>query len=104
MIARVTRVMMQTDHLDDSIKITDAAIIPDLKDDSGLASFYVLANRETGEAVVITMWESLETAEASQAHVSRRFGMLSEHLAGSPEPSSTFEVVNSFIPTKAPAV
>jgi heme-degrading monooxygenase HmoA len=104
MIARVTRVKIQTGHIDDAIETTDTTIIPDMKDDPGLSSFHVLANRETGEVIVITMWDSPETAEASQEHLSRRFGMLREHLAGLPEPSASFEVVNSFVPSKAPTV
>jgi quinol monooxygenase YgiN len=101
MLARVTRVRVKPEYVDSSIRTTDDEIIADLKDDPGLIAFYVMGNRETGESMVITMWEDEETEEASRAKLAQRFGILGEYLAGQPEPSNTYEVMNSFVPTKA---
>jgi quinol monooxygenase YgiN len=102
MLARVTRVKIQPDHVNDAIEKTDSQIIPDIRDDSGLSAFYVLGDRSTGDALVITLWETDEAEQESRSKVAQRFGILGDYLAGQPEPSEKFEVLNSFVPSRAP--
>jgi quinol monooxygenase YgiN len=102
MLARVTRVKIQPDHVNEAIEKTDSQIIPDIRNDPGLGAFYVLGDRSTGDTIVVTLWETDEAEQESRSKVAQRFGMLGEYLAGQPEPSESFEVLNSFVPSKAP--
>lgn len=104
MYARVTRVAIKPDQIDRTKSITETEIIPEIKDDPGFKGFYVLADRSSGESLVITMWDSEDTEQTSREKVSQRFGMLSETLAGQPEPSSRFEVLHSYVPEQSPAM
>jgi heme-degrading monooxygenase HmoA len=104
MLARVTRVKIHNEMTDNAIEKTDSSVIPDIRDDSGFAGIYVLGDRQTGDTIVITLWESSEAVEASSAKVSQRFGMLGEYMASPPEPSQTYEVMTSYVPSKAPSV
>jgi hypothetical protein len=102
MLARVTRVKVQPDHVNDAIEKTDSQIIPDIRNDSGLGAFYVLGDRSTGDTLVITFWETEETEQESGSKLAQRFGILGDYLASQPEPSEKFEVLNSFVPSKTP--
>jgi quinol monooxygenase YgiN len=102
MLARVTRVKIKRDHIDDAVQTTDQEIIPDLKDDTGLAGFYVLGNRISGDTIVVTIWDDREAEEASREKLSQRFGMLGDYLASPPDAPAAYEVLNSYIPEKAP--
>jgi quinol monooxygenase YgiN len=102
MIARVTRVRMKLDHINDAIETTDAQIISDIQNDPGLGAFYVLGDRSTGDTLVVTLWESEDAEQESRQKVAQRFGLIGEYLASQPEPSQKFEVMSSFVPSKAP--
>jgi heme-degrading monooxygenase HmoA len=104
MYARVTRVGIKVDNIEDAIRRTDQEISPELEKDQGFKGFYVLGNRESGDSLVITMWETHEAEEASRPKVAQRFGMLGEYLSGEPEPSSIYEVMHANVPAKEPAV
>lgn len=102
MIARVTRVRMKPDHVDDAIRMTNSEIVPNIENDPGLGAFYVLGDRRTGDTLVVTLWETEEQEQESRQKVAQRFGMIGEYLASQPEPSQMFEVMNSFVPSRAP--
>jgi heme-degrading monooxygenase HmoA len=102
MYARVTRVGIKPDKVEDAISMTAGEIGIDIQNDAGFKGFYVLGNRETGDSMVITMWDSQETEEASRQKVAQRSGTLGEYLAGPPEPSVIYEVLEAIIPAEAP--
>jgi heme-degrading monooxygenase HmoA len=104
MYARVTRVGIKVEKIEDAIRKSEQEISPDLENDEGFKGFYVLGNRESGDSLVITMWETAEAEESSRAKVAQRFGMLGELLSGEPEPSSIYEVMHANVPAKEPAV
>lgn len=104
MYARVTRVAMKPDKIEEIKSLTESQIIPDMKDDSGFKGFYVLGDRSTGDSLVITMWETEDHERTSREHVSRRFSVLTEALAGQPEPSKIYDVIHSYVPDQEPAM
>lgn len=104
MLARVTRFTAKTDKFDEMHRTAEEQIDPDMKDDPGFKGIYVLGDRSSGDSLVITMWDTPETEEASRENVARRFGMIRELMSGEPQSSDIYEVVHSFVPSKTPAV
>lgn len=104
MLARVTRVAIKPDQLERTKSITESEIMSDMKDDPGFKGFYILGDRSTGDSMVITMWDTEEHERTSREQVSRRFSMLSDTLAGQPEPSMIYDVIHSYIPEESPAM
>lgn len=104
MLARVTRAKIDREKIDDAIKKVDSEIIPDIQDDPGLVGFYVYGNRISGDTMVVTIWDDDKSEEASRTKVAQRFGILGEYLTSPPDISHTYEVMNSYVPAKAPSV
>ena len=92
MYARVTRFQMQVERGEDANRITEQEITPGLRQEPGFKHLYVLVARETGQGMVVTLWESQAAEEASRSTTAQRFALLGEILTGPPQPSEVYEV------------
>ena len=92
MYARVTRFQMQVERSEDANRITEQEITPGLRQEPGFKHLYVLVARETGQGMVVTLWESQAAEEASRPTTGQRFALLGEILTGPPGPSEVYEV------------
>jgi heme-degrading monooxygenase HmoA len=66
MFARVTMVAPIPDKSDEAIRLFRESIIPAAKSQKGFRKAYFLNNRETGEGIFMTLWESKEDGIASE--------------------------------------
>lgn len=66
MFARLTRVHVKIDRIDELIKRYEESVIPAAKSQKGYRGAYLLVDRKTGEGVSITFWTSEEDALANE--------------------------------------
>ncbi len=92
MYARVTRFQMQMERREDASLITEQEITPGLRGEPGFKHLYVLVAPESGQGMVVTLWESQAAEEASRPTTGQRFARLGEILTGPPQPSEVYEV------------
>ena len=60
MFARVTKIQLKTDTLDDAGKFFQESIVPAAKSQKGFHSVYLLSERKTGKGFTIAFWDSEE--------------------------------------------
>ena len=66
MFARLTTVQVKMDKLDETRKIYEENVIPELKSQKGYRGAYLLTDRKTGKGVSISLWDSEDDAIATE--------------------------------------
>jgi len=66
MFARVTRIQVKSDKIDEAIKIYADRVTPARKAQKGSRKAYLLIDRKTGKGMAITLWDSEEVAIANE--------------------------------------
>ncbi len=66
MFARLTKVQVNVDRLDETIKLFEESVIPAAKSQKGYRGAYLLTDRKTGKGVAIALWDSEEDAIANE--------------------------------------
>ena len=66
MFARLTIVQVNSDKLDECVKIFDESVIPAAKSQRGFCGGYLLTDRKTGKGISFTLWDSEEDAIANE--------------------------------------
>jgi heme-degrading monooxygenase HmoA len=64
--ARVTRLQGSPDRIDEGIRHAQEAILPRARALDGWQGVLFLVDRESGDGVIITLWESAEARQASE--------------------------------------
>jgi hypothetical protein len=95
MFARITRFEMDVARRDEAMRISDTQISPGLQREPGFKQMYALIDPDTGEGLVITLWETKGDEVASRSRVGHYFGMLGPMLTALPEPGPVYDVVGS---------
>ena len=75
MFARVSKFEgFSGDQVDEAVRVAREQFVPAAQQSGGFEGMYVLADRESGTALSITLWESREDMQASeeQANSSRQ--------------------------------
>ena len=67
MFARVTTIQAPPDRFDEGVRLIQERVIPAARQMSGFKGGYWMANRQTGKAVAVALWESEEARRASAA-------------------------------------
>ncbi len=67
MYARHLTTYVQLDRLDEALEIYEKNVVPLGQDKDGYRGLYILADRETGKVVSISLWDSKEAALATEA-------------------------------------
>ena len=85
MHARVSYIQAQADRIDDVVAQVESDVVPTLKGQDGFKGFTVLVDRDSGQVVGISFWESEDAMRASEevADQSRREAA---DTAAAPEP------------------
>jgi heme-degrading monooxygenase HmoA len=68
--ARVISAEVQAAQFDAIVSMTRQQL-PGVRQQPGFREFYLLASRETGRLITISLWETREAADAVEAHASR---------------------------------
>ena len=66
MFARVTRIQVKSDQIDEAVKIYNESVIPAAKAQKGYQGTYLLADSKTGKGMAFTLWASEEDAIANE--------------------------------------
>ena len=66
MFARLTIVQMKEDKVGEAINIYKDNVVPAAKSQKGYKGAYLLTDRDTGEGMSITIWDTEEDAMANE--------------------------------------
>ena len=66
MFARVTRMQVKSDKIDESVKIYNESVIPAAKSQKGYQGTYLLVDSKTDKGMAFTLWASEEDAIANE--------------------------------------
>jgi heme-degrading monooxygenase HmoA len=66
MFARITKVQIKSNTLEETEKIYRESVIPAAKAQKGYQRTYMLADRKTGKGMAFTLWDSEEDAIANE--------------------------------------
>lgn len=97
MFARIGTWHGSPDDLDRWTARARAEIKPSLARDAGLAAAYWLVDRERGEALVVTLWESQAAMRASEEARTRRQAA-NAAATGARVATARYEVVEQLLP------
>ena len=92
MLARINSVQTATDQLDGLIKWAGDRF-PDAREAPGFKGFYMLADRQTGKVVSISLWDSDDDLRQFEARGAQMRKEASSDLGIAPTPVDTYEVV-----------
>jgi hypothetical protein len=67
MFARVTITQGNPDQFEQTVRYLQEQLIPSVKGMPGLVAGYWLGDRQTGKGLAITLWETAEALQASEA-------------------------------------
>jgi len=66
MFARITRIQVKSDKVDEAIKIYTENVTPARKAQKGSRGAYLLTDHKTGKGIAITLWDSEDDAIANE--------------------------------------
>ena len=92
MFARVTTTQTAVDKTDQSVEIWRDKVGPVLKQQKGFKGAYLIGDHATGKGLAITLWETKEDVEATNAALPRFLALFDGMLTGQPT-IETFEVL-----------
>lgn len=92
MQARISRLRMAADRVDDGIAAVEERLIPEFVETPGALHGYWMAERETGSVLAVTCWEDHDALEAGRAHLGEVRTLILEELDALPVGSEVLEV------------
>jgi heme-degrading monooxygenase HmoA len=92
MIARVNSVQTATDKLAGLVKFSEERF-PDAREAPGFKGFYLLADRQNGKLVSISLWDSADDLRQFEARGAQMRQEASSELGIAPAPVGVYEVV-----------
>ncbi len=66
MFARLTKVHIRIDRIDESIERYKKSVVPATKAQKGFKGLYLLVNRQNGQGISYSLWEKEEDALANE--------------------------------------
>jgi len=66
MFARLTKVNVKKEKIDESVDVFKESIVPAAQAQEGFKGILLLTNRESGDGISISFWESEEIADANE--------------------------------------
>jgi heme-degrading monooxygenase HmoA len=92
MLARVNSVQTDTDKLDALVKWAGERL-PDAREASGFKGFYLLADRQSGKIVSISLWDSDDALRQFEAQGAQAREDASSEVGIAPTPVALYEVL-----------
>ncbi len=78
MYARVTKLEVPPDRVDDSTRHVQEQILPQLQQQDGFKGFIVLTDRQSGNTLGVALWESEEALRTTEEAAARLRGGAAE--------------------------
>src|SRR5262245_7777447 len=97
MFARIGRWRGSPDEVERWIARARSEVKPSLANDPGLKAAYWLVDREVGQALIVTIWETAGAMRASEEARARRQAAMSG-ATGATVTTERYEVVDCLIP------
>jgi len=66
MFVRLIRIKIDTDRIDEASKLFEEGVIPLCRDQKGFQGAYYLADQETGNCLLMTLWKSKKNMMATE--------------------------------------
>ncbi len=95
MFARLVTIGGQSEQLDDFVRLGEEKVLPQLKRLDGFEGSLVLANRQSGKIVTLTLWESEEAMRATEGITYWLRAFSAEAAGGEVTGLERYEVVSS---------
>ena len=86
MFARVTTVQGQADRLDEGVRTFQEQTLPLIQGQPGFQGVYLLADRQQGQALAISLWESQAAMQQTEQAVAQQRTQAAQQMGG-PEPT-----------------
>ena len=93
MVSRVNRLQTRPERLADVARVVRDVVHPGIRDESGYVGYIVLGDPETGRALGVTLWESEEMRELSDAKARQIRPRVEEATGGTMEAVDNYEVL-----------
>lgn len=94
MHARVFKIQCHPDHVDEVVELLENAVLPNTIEQYGFEGYYGLVDRESGEMLSISLWQTESHMKASHAsgYLFKQLDKVRPLLTGEAE-QSHYEVV-----------
>ena len=93
MFARVTTFQGSPDRIDEAARRLQEQAVPFARQLSGFKNACWLADRQTGQVLVVTLWESAEAMRASEAQIEPRRKEIAAALGATIQGTAEYEVI-----------
>ena len=93
MVSRVNFLETEPDRIDDVARVVREVVHPGISDESAYVGYVVLGNRETGKAIGVTLWESDEARETSDAKARQIRPRVEQATGGTMRSVETYDVL-----------
>ena len=93
MVSRVNFLETASDRIDDVARVVREVVHPGIRDEGGYVGYIVLGDRETGRALGVTLWESDEAREASDAKARQIRPRVEEETGGTMRAVERYDVL-----------
>jgi hypothetical protein len=98
MFSRVNLLQTTPERLPDVARVVRDVVHPGISGELGYAGYIVLGNHDTGRALGVTLWESGEAREASDARARQIRPIVERETGGTMESVERYEVIFYDIP------
>ena len=93
MFARVSTIQASADRVDEAARLIQEQVIPAVRQLPGYKGGYWLADRQTGKALAVALWEDEETLRASEAAVAQSRSQSTQALGAAIQSVEVYEVI-----------
>ena len=101
MFSRVNFLQTTPDRISDVARVVHDVVHPGISDEPGYVGYLVLADRRTGKAMGVTLWESEDARQRSDARARHIRPLVEHETGGRMESVETYEVVFYDMPPKS---
>ena len=93
MVSRVNFLAVEPDRIADVKRVVHEVVHPGIRDEPGFVGYIVLGDRETGDALGVTLWESDDAREASDVKARDIRPRVEKETGGTMRAVTRFEVL-----------
>jgi hypothetical protein len=101
MFSRVNFLQTTPERIPDVARVVHDVVHPGIRDEAGYVGYMVLGNRDTGRAIGVTLWESGEARETSDAKARQIRPTVERETGGTMEAVEQYEVLFYDVPGRS---